>query len=298
MEINLKDLKELRERTGAGVLDCKKALAECNSNLEEAVKWLREKGIAKAVKKAGRTSAEGLFEVLVDGNSATLFEINCETDFVAMNAKFKAFQAEVASVISKNHPQNTEEALNTLLPEGAKLADKVLEFSGVIGEKIELRNVSVVTKEEGQVFGVYKHNGGKIAVVAVLDQCEPQVAKSVAMHICANDPQYIDETYVDEAFLANERETLLKEALAENAALPKPKPEAIVEKMVQGRLNKELKEICLVNQALVTDPNITVGAYLAQNNTKVHSYVRVVVGAGIEKKENDFVNEVMSAVKN
>jgi elongation factor Ts len=298
MEINLKDLKELRERTGAGVLDCKKALAECNSNLEEAVKWLREKGIAKAVKKAGRTSAEGLFEVLVDGNNATLFEINCETDFVAMNAKFKAFQAEVAQVISANHSKNTEEALDTQLPDGAKLADKVLEFSGVIGEKIELRNVKVVTKEDNQVFGVYKHNGGKIAVVTVMDNCDAQVAKAVAMHVCANDPQYIDETYVDEEFLNNEKETLLKEALAENAALPKPKPEAIVEKMVQGRLNKELKEICLVNQALVTDPNTTVGAYLAQNNTKVHSYLRVVVGAGIEKKENDFVNEVMNAVKN
>lgn len=298
MEINLKDLKELRERTGAGVLDCKKALAECNSNLEEAVKWLREKGIAKAVKKAGRTSAEGLFEVLVEDNTATLFEINCETDFVAMNAKFKAFQAEVGEILLKNHAKSTEEALNIEVGNGQKLSDKVLEFSGVIGEKIELRNVQVVSKESSQVFGVYKHNGGKIAVVAVLDACDPKVAKSVAMHVCANDPQYIDETYVDEEFINNEKETLLKEALAENAALPKPKPEAIVEKMVQGRLNKELKEICLVNQDLVTDPSVKVGDYLSQNGTKVYSYLRVVVGAGIEKKQNDFVNEVMSAVNN
>ncbi|MCR5741447.1 MAG: translation elongation factor Ts [Gammaproteobacteria bacterium] len=286
-------LKELRERTGAGVLDCKKALDATNNDIEEAIKWLREKGMAKAVKKASRVSAEGLFEVLVNGNKALFYEINCETDFVAKNEKFKNFQKEVGEVLVASGVSNTEDALEALNAKGVKVSDMVLEFTAIIGEKITLRNVSVVEKADNQVFGVYKHNGGKIAVVTVVEGADAQLAKVLAMTICANNPLYKDESQVSQEWLDNEREVLTKEAKEQNPN----KPEQIIAKMIEGRLQKELKEVCLVHQGVITDPNTPVDAFLKANNAILVNYQRKVVGEGIEKKESDFVKEVMEQIQ-
>ena len=183
-------LKELRERTGAGVLDCKKALDASNNDIEAAIQWLREKGMAKAVKKASRVSAEGLFNVIVEGNKALVYELNCETDFVAKNDKFKNFMNELGQVLFANGVKNTEEALETKNDKGETVSDMVLGFTAVIGEKISLRNVKLVEKADDEQFGIYKHNGGKIAVVLVLKGGDAQAAKILAMTICANNPQY------------------------------------------------------------------------------------------------------------
>ena len=278
-------LKELRERTGAGVLDCKKALDATNNDIEAAIQWLREKGMAKAVKKASRVSAEGLFNVIVEGNKALVYELNCETDFVAKNDKFKNFMNELGQVLFANGVKNTEEALESKNEKGETVSDMVLGFTAVIGEKISLRNVKVVEKADDEQFGIYKHNGGKIAVVLVLKGGDAQAAKILAMTICANNPQYKDESEVEESWLANEREVLTKESKEQNPN----KPDQIIAKMIEGRLQKELKEICLVHQGLVSDPTVTVESFLKENNATIVSYSRNVVGVGIEKKESDFV---------
>jgi elongation factor Ts len=286
-------LKELRERTGAGVLDCKKALDATNNDIEAAIQWLREKGMAKAVKKASRVSAEGLFNVIVEGNKALVYELNCETDFVAKNDKFKNFMNELGQVLFANGVKNTEEALETKNDKGETVSDMVLGFTAVIGEKISLRNVKLVEKADDEQFGIYKHNGGKIAVVLVLKGGDAQAAKILAMTICANNPQYKDESEVEESWLANEREVLTKESKEQNPN----KPDQIIAKMIEGRLQKELKEICLVHQGLVSDPNVSVESFLKEQNATIVSYSRNVVGEGIEKKESDFVKEVMEQIK-
>lgn len=286
-------LKELRERTGAGVLDCKKALDATNNDIEAAIQWLREKGMAKAVKKASRVSAEGLFNVIVEDNKALVYELNCETDFVAKNDKFKNFMNELGQVLFANGVKNTEEALESKNDKGETVSDMVLGFTAVIGEKISLRNVKVVEKADDEQFGIYKHNGGKIAVVLVLKGGDAQAAKILAMTICANNPQYKDESEVEESWLANEREVLTKESKEQNPN----KPDQIIAKMIEGRLQKELKEICLVHQGLVSDPTVTVESFLKENNATIVSYSRNVVGVGIEKKESDFVKEVMEQIK-
>lgn len=292
MAIDTNLLKELRERTGAGIMDCKKALDENGGDIEKATTWLREKGIAKAVKKTSRVSAEGVFEVLVNGNSALIYEVNCETDFVASNQKFKDFVKAVGECLVKNNVDNTEAALEAKNEKGETLKDMILAFIAVIGENITVRNVQVIKKADNQIFGVYKHNGGKIAVVVVTEG-EESVAKKIAMHVCAENPTYLDRTKVDQAYLESERSILTKEAKEENPN----KPEAILEKMVEGRIQKELKAICLMDQGFVMDPNTTVAQFLATSNSKVVSFSRNVVGAGVEKKANNFVDEVMSQIK-
>ena len=286
-------LKELRERTGAGVLDCKKALDATNNDIEAAIQWLREKGMAKAVKKASRVSAEGLFNVIIDGNKALVYELNCETDFVAKNDKFKNFMNELGQVLFANGVKNTEEALETKNEKGETVSDMVLGFTAVIGEKISLRNVKLVVKADDEQFGIYKHNGGKIAVVLVMKGGDAQAAKLLAMTICANNPMYKDESEVEESWLNNEREVLTKESKEQNPN----KPDQIIAKMIEGKLQKELKEICLVHQGLVSDPNVTVESFLKEQNATIVSYSRNVVGEGIEKKESDFVKEVMEQIK-
>ena len=286
-------LKELRERTGAGVLDCKKALDATNNDIEAAIQWLREKGMAKAVKKASRVSAEGLFNVIVEGNKALVYELNCETDFVAKNEKFKNFMNELGQVLFANGVKNTEEALATKNEKGETVETMILGFTAIIGEKISLRNVKLVVKADDEQFGIYKHNGGKIAVVLVLKGGDAQAAKLLAMTICANNPMYKDESEVEESWLNNEREVLTKESKEQNPN----KPDQIIAKMIEGKLQKELKEICLVHQGLVSDPNVTVESFLKEQNATIVSYSRNVVGEGIEKKESDFVKEVMEQIK-
>ncbi|MCB9498604.1 MAG: elongation factor Ts [Bacillales bacterium] len=293
MDIDVNLLKELRERTGAGIMDCKKALDQSGSDIEKAAEWLREKGMAKAVKKASRISAEGVFNVVVTENKAYVYEINCETDFVSSNAKFKEFVAKVGEVIAASDVADTESALLSKNSDGETVKEMLLSFIAVIGENIILRNVYKVEKKPEEVFGIYKHNGGKIAVVDVIEGGNETVAKNLAMHICAQNPQYLDRSAVDAEYLAKETEILKKEALESNPG----KPENIIERMVEGRLNKELKEVCLMDQPLVMDPNVTVSQYLKDNKAKVVCYSRSLAGEGVEKKACNFVEEVQAQLK-
>ncbi|MBR4496414.1 MAG: elongation factor Ts [Acholeplasmatales bacterium] len=285
-------VKELREKTSAGMLDCKKALVATDGDMEAAVTWLREKGIAKAEKKAGVVAAEGLCSYAINGNKAVVFELNSQTDFVAQNAKFIALVEKVGSIILASNASDTESALN-IEAEGKTLSTIILEASGVIGEKISLRRVQVLTKTDAQVFGAYKHMGGRIVTVTVLEGNDEVVAKDVAMHVAALAPKYVSRNDIPADVIEKEREIILATALNENATAAKPKPENIIaEKIVPGRLEKSLKETCLLSQAFVKNPDQTVEAYVNSQKSAVVTFVRLEVGEGIEKVESDFAAEV------
>jgi elongation factor Ts len=291
MPVTAQMVKELREKTSAGMLDCKKALEATNCDMEEAVKWLREKGIAKAEKKASRIAAEGLCEVKVDGNNAILFEVNSETDFVAKNQKFLDLIEKIGNAVLKSDAKCTDCAMNVTV-DGKTVSEVILEASGTIGEKISLRRVTRVVKNDNQVFGVYKHMGGKIVTLSVLEGNDEEAAKDVAMHVAAIAPKYVSKNDVSADEIAKEREILLAQALNENAESAKPKPEQIIEKMVEGRLNKNLQEMCLLNQPFVKNPDQTVEAYVASKKSSVVTFVRLAVGEGLEKRNDDFAAEV------
>ena len=285
-------VKELREKTSAGMLDCKKALVATDGDMEAAVTWLREKGIAKAEKKAGVVAAEGLCSYAINGNKAVVFELNSQTDFVAQNAKFIALVEKVGSIILASNACDTESALN-IETEGKTLSTIILEASGVIGEKISLRRVQVLTKTDAQVFGAYKHMGGRIVTVTVLEGNDEVVAKDVAMHVAALAPKYVSRNDIPADVIEKEREIILATALNENATAAKPKPENIIaEKIVPGRLEKSLKETCLLSQAFVKNPDQTVEAYVNSQKSAVVTFVRLEVGEGIEKVVSDFAAEV------
>ena len=285
-------VKELREKTSAGMMDCKKALAATEGDMEAAVTWLRERGIAKAVKKEGVIAAEGLCAYAISGNKCVLFELNSQTDFVAQNAKFVSLLEKAGQIIVNSNATNTEEALN-VESEGKTLATIILEASGVIGEKISLRRVTVLNKTDDQVFGAYKHMGGRIVSVALLDGNNEVVAKDVAMHVAALNPKYVSKDDIPSEKVEQEREVILHAALNENAQSNKPKPENIIaERIVPGRLEKQLKEICLLSQAFVKNPDQTVEAYVQGAKSHVVTFVRLEVGEGIEKAETDFAAEV------
>ena len=284
-------VKELREKTGAGMLDCKKALEASNCDIEEAVKWLREKGIAKAEKKASRVAAEGLCSFALNGNSAVVFEVNSETDFVAQNEKFVTLINNVGEIIANSDAQCTNCALE-LNVNGKTLNEIILEASGTIGEKLSLRRVQRVTKNDNQVFGAYKHMGGRIVSLVLVDGNDEEVAKDIAMHIAALAPKYVSNEEISAEEVAKEREILLAQALNENETAAKPKPQQIIEKMVEGRLVKNFKEVCLLDQPFVKNPDQTVAAYVKSKGCNVVSFVRLVVGEGIEKEVVDFAAEV------
>ena len=285
-------VKELREKTSAGMLDCKKALAETDGDMEKAVTWLRERGIAKAVKKEGAVAAEGLCSYAIAGNKCVTFELNSQTDFVAQNEKFINLLEKVGQILIESNATNTEEAL-AIQVEGKDLNTIILEASGVIGEKITLRRVSVINKESNQVFGAYKHMKGRIITVSVVEGVEESVAKDIAMHVAALNPKYVSKADIPAAEIEKEREIILAAALNENAQSSKPKPENIVaERIVPGRLEKNLKEICLLSQAFVKNPDQTVEAYVQGAKSTVVSFVRLEVGEGIEKQVSDFAAEV------
>jgi elongation factor Ts len=288
--ITAQQVKELRERTGAGMMDCKNALLHTNGDLDAAIDYLREKGIAKAAKKADRIAAEGLCNVVVQNNEAIIYELNSETDFVAKNTKFLDLLDQVGNIILESQATSTEEALK-YEKDGKSLETLLVDATATIGEKISLRRVSRVLKEENQGFGFYKHMGGRIAVLTVLAKDDAEVSKDMAMHIAANNPKYLDRSEVDQKTLEHEKHILSQQALAEG------KPAEIVEKMVIGRLNKFLQDICLVDQGFVKDPDQKVSAYLKANQNSVLSFIRLEVGEGIEKKEEDFAAEVAAQVR-
>lgn len=289
MAITATLVKELRDKTGAGMMDCKKALTATDGDLDKAADWLREKGIAKAAKKQSRIAAEGVCNVIVDGNQAIIYELNCETDFVAKNENFTVLVDQVGQTILGSTATNLEEAL-AIKENGKTLADTLVEATAKIGEKIDLRRVSRVVKADSASFGAYIHMGGKIVSLTVVDGVDEDVAKDISMHVAAINPKYMDPSQISAEVIEHEKQILTNEALNEG------KPANIVEKMVQGRLNKYLKEICLVNQPFVKDPDVTVEQFVKANKGTIVSFVRLEVGEGIEKRKDDFAEEVMSQV--
>ncbi len=285
-------VKELREKTGAGMMDCKKALTECNGDINAAADWLREKGIAKAAKKATRIAAEGLCDVAINGNKAYVFELNSETDFVAKNEKFLNLLHQIGEACVAN---DTACEKCTLASEykGQTIEQLIVNATATIGEKISLRRVTRIEKTDDEVFGVYKHNGGKITVLSVIKGNDASVAKDICMHVAMYNPRYLDEQSINPEDLNHEAE-VIKAEIANDPANAK-KPENIIEKMVMGRLAKFKKEICLVDQAFVKDPNVTVAQYLASKNSTAVNYVRYEVGEGMEKRNDNFAEEVAAA---
>ena len=290
MAITALMVKELREKTGAGMMDCKGALEHTNGDMELAIDYLREKGIAKAAKKASRVAAEGLCSVVVAGNEAVIFELNSETDFVAKNTQFLDLIETVGQALVHSNVKTDEEALN-LVVNGKTIDVLLADATATIGEKISLRRVTRVTKASEQGFGAYKHMGGRIAVLAVLAKENDEIAKDIAMHVAAQKPLYLDRSQVDQESLEHEKHVLTQQALQEG------KPANIVDKMVIGRLNKYLQDICLVDQGFVKDPDIKVSEYLKNNKNQVLNFIRLEVGEGIEKKQEDFAAEVMAQVR-
>ena len=289
MVITASMVKELRLKTGAGMMDCKRALSETSGDMDQAQDWLREKGIAKAAKKADRIAAEGLCNVAVNGNEAVIFELNSETDFVAKNKEFLELLDTLGTAIMNSDANNADEALK-LLVDGKDIERVLVDATSKIGEKLSLRRVSRIVKTDNDSFGAYKHMGGRIVTLVVLEGASGDVAKDVAMHVAAINPKYIDKSEISEEVIAHERDMLTKEALNEG------KPANIVEKMVIGRLNKYLKEICLVNQPFVKNPDLTVEKYVKESGGNIVSFLRLEVGEGIEKRSDDFAEEVMSQV--
>lgn len=287
-------VKELREKTGAGMLDCKKALEENNGDIDKAIDYLREKGIAKAAKKADRVAAEGLTSVLVNGNEAVLFELNSETDFVAKNQQFLDLLDKVGNIILNSSAQTTEEAL-ALVSEGQTLEQILLTATATIGEKISLRRVVRVTKEDAQGFGAYKHMGGKISVLTITEKENAEVAKDLAMHICVFNPRFMDRASVDQETIDKESH-IIHELMAQDASLA-GKPAKVLEGIAAGKLSKVLQEFVLLDQAFVKDPAIKVSQYLSNAKNNIVSYTRLAVGEGIEKVETDFAAEVMAQAK-
>lgn len=290
MAISAKLVKELREKTGAGMMDCKKALQETDGDLDKAADYLREKGIAKAAKKADRIAAEGLVGVKSEGNAAAIVEINSETDFVARNESFQSLVNDMATHILKTKPADLE-ALNASEMNGKKVEDVMTEAVAKIGEKLTLRRFAVAEKTDNDAFGEYLHMGGRIGVLTIVEgSTDEQAAKDVAMHAAALNPKYVSKDDVSQEELDHEKEVLKQQALNEG------KPENIVDKMVEGRMRKYLEEICIVDQPFVKDSDQTVEQFLKSKGGTLKDFIRFEVGEGIEKREENFADEVLGQV--
>ena len=292
MAISAKLVKELREKTGAGMMDCKKALTETDGDIDKAVDYLRENGIAKAAKKADRIAAEGLVHVETKGNDAVILEINSETDFVARNEGFQELVKEIANQALETKASSVEELNESKLPSGDTVDGRMKEAIATIGEKLSIRRFAIRSKSDNDAFGAYLHMGGRIGVLSVVEgTTDEEAAKDVAMHIAAINPKYVSSDQVSEEELSHEKEVLKQQALNEG------KPEKIVEKMVEGRMRKYLQEICAVDQDFVKDPDQTVESYLKSKGGKLVDFVRYEVGEGMEKREENFAEEVKGQMK-
>ncbi|QIK50684.1 elongation factor Ts [Jeotgalibaca porci] len=289
-QISAKLVKELRDMTGVGMMDAKRALVAVEGDMEAAVDYLRENGMAKAAKKADRIAAEGLANVSVDGNTAVVVEINAETDFVAKNDQFQGLVKSVTDLLAANKPADMEAALALPTEEGT-LNETIQTATTKIGEKISLRRFEIVEKTDSQSFGAYLHQGGRIAVLTVLEGADEETAKDIAMHVAAINPKYVSREQVPAEVVEHEKKVLTEQALNEG------KPANIVEKMIVGRLNKFLAEISLNDQPFVKDPDMTVAKFAEAKKGSVLSFVRFEVGEGLEKRQENFAEEVMSQIK-
>ena len=283
MKIKAKDVKELREKTGLGMMECKKALEEANGNLEEAIKNLRKSSALKAEKKASRTAVEGIITSKISEKEITFVEVNCETDFVAKDENFINF-CEEALKVAVDTPSK-----ENLLDEVSESMEKQrMSLVQKIGENIIIRKVKKIS---GEVLESYIHSNKKIAAGVSLDQGSPEIAKEVAMHIAASNPIVLSPEDLDESYINSEREIFRSQVEKEN------KPEEIKEKMIQGKLNKQLADVSLLKQPFVKDPSKSVEAFLSESNTKISSFIRIEVGEGIEVEKKDFAEEVQSQLE-
>lgn len=283
-------VKDLREKTGAGMLDCKKALDETQGDLDAAIEYLRKKGLAAAAKKAGRIAAEGaVVACLKDGKLGVIVEVNSETDFVAKNETFMGFANEIAELIADKKPADVDALMAVTTKSGDTVEVYLNNMIAKIGEKLGIRRFALV--EAGNV-GTYIHGAGKIGVVVELEGGDAELAKDLCLHIAASNPKYLDETFVDADFIAKERE------IAAAKLKEQGKAENMIPKIVEGQMGKLLKEVCLVSQPFVKDPDTTIAKLVASKGAKVVSYTRFELGEGIEKKQENFVEEVMKQIKN
>lgn len=290
MNISASMVKELREKTGAGMMDCKKALVETNGDMEKAIDYLREKGISKAAKKAERIAVEGLSNIYIKGNDAVVVELNSETDFVAKNAEFKELLDKIGNTILENNVTSMEEALNTKCGDET-INDLIVNATAKIGEKISLRRFEKVTKTDSQVFGSYLHMGGKISSLTIIEGGNEEVARDVAMQAAAMRPQYINIESVPAEDLEREKAVIKEQVINEGK-----KPE-FADKIVEGRIRKFYEETVLEEQAFIKDSGLTVKAYLENNKATLVKLVKYEVGEGMEKRNDDFAAEVMSQIK-
>lgn len=289
-------IKQLRDRTGAGLMDCKKALLENNNDVEKAAVWLREKGIAKQAKKAStRVAADGKAWVKVDGNKAVVYEINSETDFVANSDPFKDLVEEVGNIVLSVEPHTMEEAMEAKNSDGKSINDLFIDAGIKLGEKLSFRRFTVVHKKNSQVFGPYIHLKGKIATLSVLEGGDSELALNVSLNVCSNNPTYITYSDIPNEIIARETE-IAKETLANDPSFGK-KPEDIKEKILSGKVKSSLVEQVLDEGIFVLDNSKTIGQLLKEKNASVVHFFRYAVGEGIEKKQEDFASEVQSQIK-
>ena len=289
-EIKAAQVKELRDSTGVGMMDAKKALVAAEGDMDKAVDILREKGVATAAKKADRISAEGLSYIHLQGNAPADVEVNSETDYVAKNEEFQTLVKDIATAIASEKPASLEDAQDIKLSNGETIADSITTKITTIGENINLRRFILVEKEDNESFGAYEHMGGSISVLTLIDGADEEVAKNVAMHVAALNPQYLNRDEVPQDVRDHEFSILSEQAKNEG------KPDHIVEKMVEGRINKWLGDISLIDQPYVKDSDRTVQQYLEDNGASIKTFVRVEVGEGIEKREEDFAEEVRNQI--
>lgn len=294
MMITAQLVKELRDRTGAGMMDCKKALQATEGDIEAAITWLQEQGISKAAKKAGRISAEGLTKVAISGNTGVVLELNAETDFVSKNEKFTELLENLGTLFVQEKPASLE-AANALVLDGKSVEELVIDATATIGEKISLRRLEVVEKADDEVFGDYTHMGGKIVALAVLEGATDEVAHDVAMQVASMSPQYVSREEMPQEIVDKETE-IQTEILKKDEAMAN-KPENIKAGIIAGRVNKSLQDISLVDQPFFKDSSLTVGKMLSANKANVKRFVRYAVGEGIEKREDNFADEVASMTK-
>ncbi|QIK69972.1 elongation factor Ts [Erysipelothrix sp. HDW6C] len=285
-------VKELRERTGAGMMDCKKALEATDGNIEAAIDWLREKGMASAAKKSGRIAAEGTSTVLTEGNTAVILEVNSETDFVAKNEQFVELVKDLAATFLANKPTDLDAALALDL-KGQSVSDAVISATATIGEKITLRRLEVVEKSDDEVFGDYIHMGGKISALTVLKGDNAELARDMAMQVASMSPQYVSQKEIPSDII--EKETAIQVEIVKNDADLANKPEQVVNGIIKGRVSKQMQEISLVDQIFFKDGKAKVAQVLKDAGTEVVRFVRYAVGEGIEKREEDFAAEVAKA---
>jgi len=290
MDISASMVKDLRERTGAGMMDCKKALVESNGDMDKAIDYLREKGISKAAKKAERIAAEGLSNIYIKGNNAVVVELNSETDFVAKNAEFKELLDKIGNTILGSKAKSLEDAL-ALDCKGETLNDLIVNATAKIGEKISLRRFEIVKKSKGEVFGAYLHMGGKISSLTVVKGDNEEVAKDVAMQAAAMRPLYTTIDSVPAEDLEHEKAVIKEQVINEGK-----KPE-FADKIVEGRIRKFYEETVLEEQAFIKDSGLTVKDYLANNKCELVKLVKYEVGEGMEKRNDNFAEEVMSQIK-